>query len=184
MSVNGKRNVMLPRPDKSPAKESGSMIAQRSETTASVGASISLEFIESVLLPVLKESCPDDFDRLAVAVVGTGSDVLGLDDEISRDHHWGPRANVLYLRQDAGRLKKSLTSGVRRKAAAAVSRFRSARQHREPDRRVLQRGRRFLRAISANGPAARHAIWTGSIYARWICSTSRPGRSSSTVPAS
>ena len=104
MSVNGNRNVMLPRPDASIARESGSMIAQRSETTASVGTSISLEFIESVLLPVLKESCPDDFERLAVAVVGTGSDVLGLDDEISRDHHWGPRANVLYLRQDAGRL--------------------------------------------------------------------------------
>jgi hypothetical protein len=88
------------------------MIVQRSETTttAAIGMSISLEFIESVLLPVLKESMPDDFDRLAVAVVGTGSDVLGLDDEISRDHHWGPRANVMYLRKDAGKLKNSLNA--------------------------------------------------------------------------
>jgi hypothetical protein len=37
--------------------------------------------------------------------------VVGLDDEVSRDHHWGPRANVLYLRNDAERLKP-LLAGV------------------------------------------------------------------------
>ena len=71
---------------------------------------MSLDFIETILLPQLKESFPDEFDRLAVAIVGTGSDVLGLDDEISRDHHWGPRANVLYLREDVGRLKHRLNA--------------------------------------------------------------------------
>jgi hypothetical protein len=97
-------------PEQLSLKEINSMIAQPSETTASVGVAISLEFIESVLLPVLRASFPDDFDRLAVAVVGTGSDVLGLDDEISRDHHWGPRANVLYLKEDAGNLKRRLNA--------------------------------------------------------------------------
>lgn len=86
------------------------MIAESASTSTSVGTAISLDFIESVLIPELKQSMPDAFDRLAVAVVGTGSDVLGLDDEISRDHHWGPRANVLYLREDAGRLKRRLTA--------------------------------------------------------------------------
>lgn len=85
------------------------MIAEPTSTT-SVGTAISLEFIESVLIPELKGALPDDFGRLAVAIVGTGSDVLGLDDEISRDHHWGPRANVLYLREDAGRLKRRLAT--------------------------------------------------------------------------
>ena len=87
-----------------------STIAQRKEASTIVGATISRDFIELILLPLLKESLPDDFDRLAVAIVGTGSDVLGLDDEISRDHHWGPRANVLYLRKDAGRMRKSLSA--------------------------------------------------------------------------
>lgn len=77
---------------------------------AMTGLKVSCEFIESTLLPLLKESLPDDFDRLAVAVVGTGSDVLGLDDSISRDHHWGPRANVLYLRKDASRLRDRVRS--------------------------------------------------------------------------
>jgi hypothetical protein len=87
-----------------------STITHRAAKTSSTGAAISLEFIESTLLPVLQESLPDEYDRLAVAIVGTGSDVLGLDDEVSRDHHWGPRANVLYLRQDAQRLKPKLNA--------------------------------------------------------------------------
>lgn len=86
------------------------MIAEPANAAMSVGTAVSLEFIEGVLLPELKASLPDEFDRLAVAIVGTGSDVLGLDDEISRDHHWGPRANVLYLRKDAGQLKQRLAA--------------------------------------------------------------------------
>lgn len=68
------------------------------------GLQISREFINELLLPELQRAIPDGFDRLAVGILGTGSDVLGLDDEISRDHHWGPRANILYLRQDADRV--------------------------------------------------------------------------------
>src|SRR6185369_5744028 len=84
------------------------MIAQSNGTMVSLGSSISLEFIESVLLPQLRESFPHEMDQLAVAVIGTGSDVLGLDDDISRDHHWGPRANVLYRRTDEDRFKRRL----------------------------------------------------------------------------
>lgn len=68
------------------------------------GIEISTGFIDEVLLPVLRRELPDDCGRLAVAIIGTGSEVLGLDDEISRDHHWGPRANVIYLRRDEARL--------------------------------------------------------------------------------
>jgi hypothetical protein len=101
------------------------MIAERASSTSN-GTAISLDFIESVLLPELKASLPDDFDRLAVAIVGTGSDVLGLDDEISRDHHWGPRANVLYLRSDADRLKQQLHAILKEKLP---QRFREYQVH-------------------------------------------------------
>lgn len=90
---------------------------------AATGLAVSCEFIESTLMPLLKESLPDDFDRLAVAVVGTGSDVLGLDDSISRDHHWGPRANVLYLREDAHRLQDRVRSLFEEKLARRYREF-------------------------------------------------------------
>src|SRR5687767_12970182 len=32
---------------------------------------------------------------MAAGVLGMGSDVSGLDDELSREHHWGPRCNLL-----------------------------------------------------------------------------------------
>ncbi len=72
------------------------------------GLEISKEFISTLLLPLLQDTLPDFYDRLSVSVVGTGSDVLGFDDEISRDHHWGPRANVMYLREDREQIEQPL----------------------------------------------------------------------------
>jgi hypothetical protein len=64
------------------------------------GLEISTDFVDEIVLPLLRREVPRDMDKIAVAVVGTGSDVLGLDDSISRDHHWGPRANVMYCGRD------------------------------------------------------------------------------------
>lgn len=72
------------------------------------GREISIRFIREVLWPTLSSQLGDDASRLAVAVIGTGSDVAGLDDEISRDHHWGPRANVMVLPED----EQTLLPGV------------------------------------------------------------------------
>ena len=72
------------------------------------GLEISTQFINEIILPVLQQELPSDYRRLAVAIIGTGSETMGLDDAISRDHHWGPRANVMYLRQDEARLAPRL----------------------------------------------------------------------------
>jgi len=53
------------------------------------GASLSRAFYENVVAPLL-DGIPHAAGRL-----GSGSDVLGLDDELSRDHDWGCRLNVL-----------------------------------------------------------------------------------------
>lgn len=65
---------------------------------------ISRRMIEEHVVPLLRRHHPALADRLAVGVHGTGSDVLGLDDAISRDHHWGPRAAVLLADADAGQV--------------------------------------------------------------------------------
>jgi hypothetical protein len=82
--------------------------------TMPTGQEISVDFIRRVVWPALQREFPDESRRLAVAVIGTGSDVTGLDDEVSRDHHWGPRANVMVLPEDAGRLLPQVRESLHR----------------------------------------------------------------------
>lgn len=53
------------------------------------GLSLSRQLFETAL-PTLKEHIPDILSRSAAGLVGEGSDCLGFDDDISRDHDWGP----------------------------------------------------------------------------------------------
>lgn len=65
------------------------------------GRELGRRFYRAAVRPVLDE----DFPGLphAAAHLGAGSDVLGFDTPMSRDHHWGPSV-VLFLReQDADR---------------------------------------------------------------------------------
>lgn len=57
------------------------------------GAGLSRGFYAEIVAPILAESLPGL--RYAAARLGTGSDVLGLDDAISRDHDWGCRLTLL-----------------------------------------------------------------------------------------
>jgi Domain of unknown function (DUF4037) len=56
------------------------------------GLELSRRFYEEAVRPVLERRFP----RLehAAALIGEGSEVLGLDDEVSQDHHWGPRVQL------------------------------------------------------------------------------------------
>ena len=56
---------------------------------SSNGIDLSRRFFATVL-PLLNERIPDVMTRSAAGLVGEGSECLGLDDEISRDHDWGP----------------------------------------------------------------------------------------------
>jgi hypothetical protein len=61
------------------------------------GLELSRRFYFEAVRPVLARRFPD-FEH-AAALIGYGSDVLGFDDETSRDHEWGPR--VLLFARDA-----------------------------------------------------------------------------------
>ena len=53
------------------------------------GLALSRALFDSVR-PMLTEALPDIMSCSAAGLAGEGSDCLGLDDEISRDHDWGP----------------------------------------------------------------------------------------------
>jgi hypothetical protein len=56
------------------------------------GLQLAHDYLHGVVEPLLAERCQGV--RYAAARVGTGSEVLGLDDAISRDHDWGLRLQL------------------------------------------------------------------------------------------
>lgn len=52
-------------------------------------------FFEQIVRPLLQQHFPDDVQRMACGFLGYGSECLEMDDELSRDHHWGLRVDIL-----------------------------------------------------------------------------------------
>ena len=56
---------------------------------------VSRDFFNEILKPILEREFPDETSQTAFGLFGYGSEVLGLEDEYSSDHHWGLRINAL-----------------------------------------------------------------------------------------
>jgi hypothetical protein len=69
-----------------------------SQGSAIGGAELSRRFYEEAVEPVLRRRFPEL--TFSACLLGYGSEVLGLDDERSRDHNWGPRLRVLIGESD------------------------------------------------------------------------------------
>jgi hypothetical protein len=54
------------------------------------GLELCKRYYEEIGLPAFRLAFPELMERLAFGLVGEGSDCYGYDDEISRDHDWGP----------------------------------------------------------------------------------------------
>lgn len=54
------------------------------------GMDLSREYYEQVGKPMLLEKFPDYFSQMTIGLVGEGSECFGFDDEISKDHDFGP----------------------------------------------------------------------------------------------
>lgn len=62
------------------------------------GIELSRRFYAEIVEPWLAEAAPGL--PHAAALIGYGSELLGLDDETSRDHNWGPRVHIILSRDD------------------------------------------------------------------------------------
>ena len=58
------------------------------------GLELSERYYFEDVKPILSKFYPDL--KYSNGLIGPGSEVLGFDDEMSRDHHWGPRL-ILFL---------------------------------------------------------------------------------------
>ena len=56
---------------------------------------ISHGFFQDYVTPILAQEYPNEFAQMAFGVWGLGSEALRLDDDYSRDHHWGLRIDAL-----------------------------------------------------------------------------------------
>lgn len=54
------------------------------------GLELSEKYFEEVGKPMLLEKYPEYYERMAIGLVGQGSECFGFDDEISKDHDFGP----------------------------------------------------------------------------------------------
>lgn len=60
------------------------------------GIELSRRFYTDIVRPWLSEVAPGL--PYSAALIGYGSELLGFDDELSRDHNWGPRVHIILTR--------------------------------------------------------------------------------------
>ncbi|HEY9717724.1 MAG TPA: DUF4037 domain-containing protein [Trichormus sp.] len=78
-----------------------------SESEFIAGLDLCEAFYRESVEPILRQDFPDL--RYAAALIGSGSEVLGYDTQMSADHHWGPRV-MLFLREpDATAHRSAIT---------------------------------------------------------------------------
>ncbi len=72
------------------------------------GLTLSRRFYGEAVRPILAAHFPDL--AYSAALIGAGSEILGFDDVISTDHHWGPRLMLFLLETDRRRLAQSISN--------------------------------------------------------------------------
>lgn len=76
------------------------------------GIALSRSFFADIVQPWLSRVAPEL--RYSAALSGYGSELLGFDDDLSKDHNWGPRVHIIVGQDDfapyARRLVEDFTS--------------------------------------------------------------------------
>ena len=75
------------------------------------GLRLSSLFFEQAVKPILERVAPGL--EYSAALIGSGSEVLGFDDEMSADHHWGPRVMLFLNERDRERADGRIEAAMR-----------------------------------------------------------------------
>ena len=72
------------------------------------GLELAEQYFFAVGAPMIQKKFPDYEGKIAAGLVGMGSECFGFDDEISRDHDWGPTFCLWLAKADYGAIGNSL----------------------------------------------------------------------------
>ena len=72
------------------------------------GLELAEQYFFAVGTPMIQDQFPDYRERIAAGLVGMGSECFGFDNEISRDHDWGPTFCLWLTRTDYEAIGTSL----------------------------------------------------------------------------
>lgn len=84
------------------------------------GLELARRFFTGVVLPAFQEAAPRETELAAFGLAGPGSECFGFDDELSRDHDWGPRICIWIpekLHEEIGNRLRELYCGLERRVA-------------------------------------------------------------------
>lgn len=76
------------------------------------GLELCKRYYAECVKPIMDKSCGSLSNQYSCALIGWGSDVTGNDDELSRDHEWGPRL-YLFLQQNMIGFKQQIETLLR-----------------------------------------------------------------------
>ncbi|HEX8147954.1 MAG TPA: DUF4037 domain-containing protein [Pyrinomonadaceae bacterium] len=99
------------------------------------GLELSRLFFEEAVRPALAAEFPAL--RYAAALLGTGSEVLGFDTEMSADHGWGPRVDLFVGEADYG-ARDSIREALRHKLPHSVRGYPTSFTGRDPSDNNVQ----------------------------------------------
>jgi tetratricopeptide (TPR) repeat protein len=80
----------------------------KEETTKLKGMDICRMYYTQVVAPMIHEKFSEYETKIAAGLVGEGSDCFGYDDEISRDHDWGPDVCLWVTEETYNQIGESL----------------------------------------------------------------------------
>ena len=101
------------------------------------GLKLCRAFFEEAVRPILEADFPEL--KYSAALVGSGSEVLGFDTEMSTDHHWGPRAMLFLREQDHARFAGALDAALRRRLPVTFRSYSTSFPNDDPEGKEIGR---------------------------------------------
>lgn len=102
------------------------------------GLALCRAYYEAYGRPMIAEKFPEYEARIAVGLVGKGSDCFGFDDGVSRDHDWGPEFCMWLTDEDAVRIGEKLQEAYESLPAQAWGMRRAPRVNGSNRRGVMR----------------------------------------------